>query len=316
MTDTASRLLRLLGMLQAPRSWSGSALAVRLEVDIRTVRRDIERLRELGYPIAAEPGVAGYRLGAGNSMPPLLLEDNEAVAMALALRIAAAGGVQGIDDSLLSSLVKLEQVLPSRLRYRITTLHDATVSVPGNTTPVDPEALAILASTIGQQNILRFDYAKHDGTSARRATEPHKLVHSRGRWYLLGWDIDKKDWRTYRVDRISPKTPDGPRFTLRDASEVNAIGRISHGTSVSVYRYQARITLLVPLAQAAEHIPEGSGVLETIDDHSCTLHTGANSLTHLAIHIAALDMPFRVEAPQELADRMTALAERITQATT
>jgi predicted DNA-binding transcriptional regulator YafY len=213
MLETSARLLRLLSLLQTPGDWTGADLAQRLEVDVRTVRRDIQKLRDLGYPVHATPGAAGYRLGAGTKLPPLLLDDEEAVAVAIGLGTAASGTVTGIEETSLRALAKLEQVLPSRVRHRVNLLHSVTVSLPATGPAVDPAVLTAVAAACREHQRLRFDYHSHDGANSVRDTEPHRLVHTGRRWYLIGWDTDRRDWRTYRVDRIRPRIPAGPRFT-------------------------------------------------------------------------------------------------------
>ncbi|MEV0331590.1 YafY family protein [Nocardia sp. NPDC050717] len=314
MLETSARLLRLLSLLQTPREWTGAELARRLEVDARTVRRDIEKLRTLGYPVDATPGVAGYRLGAGAKLPPLLLDDDEAVAVAIGLRTAAGGSVAGIEDSSLRALTKLEQVLPSRLRHRVSLLHAATVSVPSAAGPVDPEVLTAVAAAIRDSHRIRFDYRTHSGTTSSRTVEPHRLVHTGRHWYLVAWDVDRGDWRTYRADRLAPRTPTGPRFTPR-ADPEDLAGYVTRGVSTSPYRHQATIVLSAPAAVAADRIAPTVGVIEAIDDETCLLHTGSHDLTELAIYVAAFDIPFRVREPPELVARLRTLAARFAEAT-
>ncbi|WP_330228386.1 YafY family transcriptional regulator [Nocardia sp. NBC_00508] len=311
MLETSARLLRLLTLLQTPRDWTGTELAERLDVDVRTVRRDIDKLRTLGYPVDATPGVAGYRLGAGAKLPPLLLDDDEAVAVALGLRTAAGGTIAGIEDSSLRALAKLEQVLPSRLRYRVGMLQAATVTVPSGGPTVDPDTLTTVAGAIRDSHRLRFDYRGHDGVASLRTTEPHRLAHTGRRWYLIGWDIDRDDWRTYRVDRMHPRMPTGPRFTPREAPDTDLSGYLSRGVTTAPYRYTARITLGVPAEVAAERIAPTVGVIEALDTESCLLRTGANSLDELAIYVATFGFPFRVHEPPELVAHIRTLAARL-----
>ncbi|MGY0498962.1 helix-turn-helix transcriptional regulator [Nocardia sp. FBN12] len=314
MLETSARLLELLSLLQTPRMWTGADLAERLEVDARTVRRDIDKLRTLGYPVHAVAGTAGYRLGAGARLPPLLLNDDEAVAVVLGLRTAAGGSVTGIEESSLRALAKLEQILPSRLRQRVAALQAATVTMPAGTATVDPDVLTAIAAAIRDHEQLRFDYRTHDGTEIRRTAEPHRLVHTGRRWYLVGWDVEKKDWRTYRVDRLQPRIPNGPRFTAREAPEVDLAGWVSRGVSTSAYRYRARITLEASAAVAADRIPPTVGVIEAIDDGHCLLHTGSNSLDEIAVYTGLFGFGFQVHEPPELIDHLRALAERVTAA--
>ncbi len=313
--ETSARLLRLLSLLQTPRDWTGSELAERLEVDVRTVRRDIDKLRTLGYPVDAVAGVAGYRLGAGAKLPPLLLDDDEAIAVAVGLRTAAGGTIAGIEESSLRALAKLERVLPSRLRHRVAALEAATVTVPAGTARVDPDVLTTLAAVIRDHERLRFDYRTHQGTESRRSVEPHRLVHTGRHWYLLGWDIDRDDWRTYRVDRLTPRIPTGPRFTPRDAPEIDPAGFVSRGVSTAPYRYQARITLFAPAAVAADRIAPTVGVIEAVDADTCVLHTGSDSLDELAVYVGVFGFDCRIHEPTELVDHIRTLTARLAAAT-
>src|SRR5687767_9354023 len=200
MWETSARLLRLLSLLQTRRDWSGAELAERLEITPRTVRRDIDRLRGLGYPVLASAGTAGYRLGAGADLPPLLLDDDEAVAVAVGLRTAAGGSVAGIKETSVRALAKLEQVLPSRLRHRVNALWTSTVPVPGDGPTVNPEVLTAIAGACRDHQRLRFDYRDHSGAGSVRTVEPHRLVCWGRRWYLLAWDTDRQEWRSFRAD--------------------------------------------------------------------------------------------------------------------
>jgi predicted DNA-binding transcriptional regulator YafY len=206
MLQTSARLLRLLSLLQARAEWSGAELAEELGVTTRTVRNDVQRLRDLGYPVQASPGVGGgYRLGAGAALPPLLLDDEEAVAVAVGLRTAAGASVTDIQETSIRALAKLEQVLPSRLRHRVHALQAATVEIPAPGPTVDAAVLTAVAAACRDDQRLRFDYRDHDGSASVRTVEPHRLVHDRGRWYLVAWDRDRADWRTFRADRIQPR---------------------------------------------------------------------------------------------------------------
>ncbi|GAB3893652.1 hypothetical protein GCM10029964_070780 [Kibdelosporangium lantanae] len=229
MWDTSARLLRLLSLLQTPRDWTGADLAERLEVDVRTVRRDIDKLRALGYPVDATRGTAGYRLGAGAKLPPLLLDDDEAIAVAIGLRTAASGTVAGIEESSLRALAKLDQVLPSRLRHRVNLLHAVTVTVPGRGPSVDPDVLTTVARACHDHQELRFDYQSRDAEPSVRHVRPHRLVHTAHRWYLVAWDVERDDWRTYRVDRLRPRIPTGPRFTPGPPPDDDLVRYLSRG---------------------------------------------------------------------------------------
>jgi len=233
MHQTSARLLALLSLLQARRDWPGELLAERLDVSPRTVRRDVDRLRELGYPIRAVKGPdGGYRLDAGTQLPPLLFDDEQAVALAVALRIAVSSGA-GIEEAAARALTTVRQVMPARLRHRIDALH---VTAIGRGPQADSAVLATLGDVIRAREVLRFDYASASGSASAaaaaaaaaaaepgppvpgppRRVEPHHLVARSGRWYLLAWDLDRNDWRTFRADRIGPRAPTGPRFTPRE----------------------------------------------------------------------------------------------------
>ena len=314
MLETSARLLRLLSLLQTPGEWTGVELAQRLAVDVRTVRRDIQKLRDLGYPVHAIPGAAGYQLGAGTKLPPLLLDDEEAVAVAVGLRTAASGAVTGIEETSLRALAKLEQVLPARVRHRVDVLNEVTVTISAAGPTVDPDVLTAIATACREHERLRFDYHRHDGTDSVRETEPHRLVHTGRRWYLVGWDTDRQDWRTYRVDRIRPRVPTGPRFDPRPAPDVDLAGYLARGVSTAVYRYQARITLYAPAEAAAERIPPTVGVIEAVDPHTCVLHTGSNALDEIAVYVALFGFRFRIDEPPELIAHIRALADRLNDA--
>src|SRR4051794_28345131 len=198
------------------REWPGVELAERLEVGRRTIRRDVDRLRRLGYPVHATPGVAGgYRLGPGASLPPLLLDEEEAVAVAVGLRTAASVGVAGIEETSVRALAKLEQVLPSRLRRRVAAVGSATVAFPGTGPAVDAETLAVIAAAARDGERLRFRYRAHDGRPAPGVAEPLRLVHTGRRWYLVAWDVERGAWRTFRVDRMGPRIAADRRFEPR-----------------------------------------------------------------------------------------------------
>src|SRR6187200_998854 len=198
MTATSGRLLQLLSLLQARRDWTGPELADRLEVSGRTIRRDIERLRELGYPVDSLTGPAGgYRLRAGTAMPPLLLDDEEAIAIAVGLRTAARASVTGIEETAVRALVKLEQVLPAHLRRRVGALGSATIAPPVGGPTVDPQHLTVIATACRDSECLRFAYRRRDGTDSRREVEPHSVVNRGRRWYLVAWDRQREDWRSF-----------------------------------------------------------------------------------------------------------------------
>ncbi|WP_090929888.1 helix-turn-helix transcriptional regulator [Nonomuraea jiangxiensis] len=312
MLDTAARLLKLLSLLQAHREWSGPELSARLGVSTRTIRYDVERLRSLGYPVHATPGVAGgYRLGAGAALPPLLLDDDEAVAVAVGLGRAAGGGVEGIEETSVRALAKLEQVLPSRLRRRVSALNAYTVQVPMGGTPatVAPEVLTMIANAARDHERIRFDYTGHEGEATVRDVEPHRLVHRRGRWYLVGYDVERRDWRTFRVDRLRPRTPGGPRFTPRELPEGGDVaGYVEKGVSTAMWRHRATVLLHAP-AERMSALPLGLDV-EPVDEVSCLVKLGGDDLPGMAVWIGFLGVDFEVLDPPELAEHVLRLSER------
>ncbi|MBD0419708.1 YafY family transcriptional regulator [Streptomyces sp. TRM S81-3] len=317
MLETSARLLRLLSLLQAHREWSGPDLADRLGVSPRTVRRDVERLRELGYPVNASPGTGGgYQLGAGAELPPLLLDDDEAVAVAVGLRTAAGQGVEGIGETSVRALAKLEQVLPDRLRRRVSALNTFTVPMmrAARPTAVDPAVLTELAHLCRDAERLRFEYRGHDGTATRRTVEPYRLVCSERRWYLVAFDLDRADWRTFRVDRIEPRPPHGPRFVPREPPAEDLAAYVSQGVSTRAYATQAVVRLLVPLEEAAEEISPIAGVLEPEGPGSCLLRTGAGSLEVMVVHVMMLGFEFEVLEPAELIGEIRTARDRLTRA--
>ncbi|MET7988699.1 MULTISPECIES: YafY family protein [unclassified Streptomyces] len=317
MLETSARLLRLLSLLQAHREWSGADLAGRLGVTARTVRRDVERLRELGYPVNATPGTGGgYQLGAGAELPPLLLDDEEAVAVAVGLRTAAGQAIEGIGESSVRALAKLEQVLPSRLRRRVGALNAFTVPMLRGPLPsaVDPAVLTDLANACRDSERLRFEYRDHSGSSTRRTVEPYRLVCTEHRWYLVAWDVDRDDWRTFRADRVTPRPPHGPRFTPRTPPAENLAEYVSKGVSIGAYAMEAVVRLLVPIEEAAARISPSAGTLEAVGDDCCLLRAGAASLDVMVIHVLMTGFEFEVLEPAELRDAMRRARDRLSRA--
>ncbi|MQY08107.1 helix-turn-helix transcriptional regulator [Actinomadura macrotermitis] len=311
MLETSARLLKLLSLLQTHRDWSGAELSERLGVTTRTVRRDVDRLRELGYHVHATAGAPGYRLGAGADLPPLLLDDDEAVAVAVGLRTAAGGSVAGIEETSVRALAKLERVLPARLRHRVHALRSMTVPMMGAAEPVAPEALTAIAAACRGHEGLRFDYRSRDGEESSRSAEPHRLVHSGRRWYLVGWDVDRRDWRTYRVDRMRLRTPNGPRFVPRDPPDEDLAAYTSRAISSAPYRHRARFTVHAPAEVVAGRMPPTVGTVEPVDEHSCVLLCGANDLDEIVVWVALLGVGFEAHDPPELVERIAAMATRL-----
>jgi predicted DNA-binding transcriptional regulator YafY len=316
MTATSGRLLKLLSLLQTRRDWPGEELARRLEVSGRTIRRDIERLRDLGYPVDALTGPAGgYRLHAGTAMPPLLLDDDEAVAIAVGLRTAARASVTGIEESAVRALVKLEQVLPAHLRRRVRALGSATVAPPVAGPTVDPQHLTVIAAACRDSECLRFAYRSRDGTESRREVEPHSLVNLGRRWYLVAWDRRRDDWRTFRIDRLTRPASSGVRFVPRELPGRDAAAFVELSISRTPNRFEASVILHAAAEEIARRVPSYWGTIEPIDERTCRYRSGDDDLGWLAIRIAMLDVDFEVQEPPELTERLEALADRLGRAT-
>jgi predicted DNA-binding transcriptional regulator YafY len=262
MLETSARLLRLLSLFQGRRYWSGSDLANRLEVTCRTLRRDVGKLRTLGYPIHSTSGAeGGYQLGAGATMPPLLLDDEEAVAVALGVRYAAAGAIEGVEEASLRALSKIEQILPPRLGRRVAALQTVVVTPAQCGSGVNARMLSAIAGACRDQEALRFRYRDHAGAASSRSVEPHRLVSTGRRWYLVAWDSDRRDWRTFRVDRIQPRLTAGPRVAPRDPPARDLGAYVTRGVW-NAPACRARIKLLVAADVVAARLPPYIGLLE------------------------------------------------------
>ncbi|MEO7061600.1 MAG: WYL domain-containing protein [Lapillicoccus sp.] len=311
MSDTTGRALRLLSLLQARPVWTGPALAERLGVTTRSIRRDVERLREFGYPVRATKGVGGgYQLGAGLALPPLLLDDEEAVAIAVCLRLAAGGTIEGLGEAAVRTLAKLDQVLPARLRSKVAAVHGATVTLDSTAERVDSETLLTLARACRETERLTFAYAAATGAATERRTEPYRLIATGRRWYLMAFDLDRDDWRSFRLDRISAAAATGWRFTPREAPDAATF--VQRSVSQSPYRFVARVRVQAGAAEVAAVVPPTAGQTERLDDRTTLLTTGGNRLDWMALHIASLPWPVEVLDPPELAAAMRELAERLT----
>jgi predicted DNA-binding transcriptional regulator YafY len=315
MRETASRLLDLLSLLQTRRDWPGSELAERLEVSARTVRRDVGRLRALGYPVESLTGPAGgYRLSAGTAMPPLLLDEEEAIAIAVGLRTAARASVTGIEETSIRALVKLEQVLPAHLRRRVAALGSATIAAPAAGPTVDPQHLTTIAACCRDADCLRFQYRGRDGTATRREVEPHSLVNLGRRWYLVGWDRRREGWRTFRVDRLSRPASTGIRFTPRELPAQDAAAYVQQSIAGAWSRYEARVTVHAAAEEIAARLPFVAGSLEPIDAGHCEYRTADDDLEWLALRIAMLGVDVEVHEPPELSEQLELLARRLSRA--
>ncbi|MBS2938525.1 WYL domain-containing protein [Nocardioides sp. J2M5] len=324
MTTTTSRLLHLLSLLQTRRDWPGAVLAERLEVSHRTVRRDVDRLREMGYSIQATMGPdGGYRLGAGSELPPLLFDDDQTVAVAVALQTAPAAGV-GIEEDAVRALATIRQVMPSRLRHRLDAIEVTAIAGrvgSGSPTRVSTEVLVSLAQTVRAREVLRFDYAARDAdpdadhdvdsTTPPRRVEPHRIVTSHGRWFLLAWDLDREDWRLFSVDRVTPRIPTGPRFTPRQVPGGDVEEFVSarfKGRDVNEWACRGTVILDLP---ARDVLPfAGDGTVRALDDHRCSLEIGSWSWGSLAASFGRFEVRMEVVEPPELTDAFAVLAQR------
>jgi predicted DNA-binding transcriptional regulator YafY len=291
--DPTARILRLLSLLQTYRHWAGDDLSDRLGVSPRTIRRDVDRLRELGYPVDTSRGTGGgYQLAAGTRIPPLLLDDDEAVAIAVGLRTAAGGGVTGIEETSLQALAKLQQVLPARLRRRVDALAEATETTvfTGRQQPTVPaDVLVAVAQACRGQEQLRFGYEAADGTGSSRLVEPHRLVARGRRWYLVAWDLQRDAWRTFRLDRLSRPFANGVRFTPRELPAEDAAAYVAQALRSVPRSNEALVALPLPLAEAAERVPRWMGEL-TADGPDRTLLRAANdNVEWLAITLTMID---------------------------
>ncbi|MFE6198030.1 helix-turn-helix transcriptional regulator [Streptomyces sp. NPDC057838] len=316
-TDTPARLLTLLSLLQTPREWPGGELADRLGVSRRTVRRDIDRLRELGYPVQATKGAdGGYRLVAGKAMPPLVLDDEEAVAIAVGLRAGAGHAVEGLDEASVRALAKLEQVLPGRLRHRVTTLQAATTPLTSGDGPsIAPETLTVMASTVAGRERLRFAYRAADGTASRRLTEPYRLVSTGRRWYLVAYDLDRDDWRTFRVDRVSEPFATGARFTPRELPTGDAAEYLRRSMHRQQRTYDFVVTFAAPADFVAARVPAWLGAPEPVDEGSCRLRGSTGDAPQwVALRLAMLECDFTVHEPGELVEAVRDLGSRLSRA--
>ena len=311
MLETSARLLRLLSLLQGRRDWTSAELATRLGVSTRTIRNDVGRLRGLGYPVYARPGVAGgYRLGTGAALPPLLLDDEEAVAVAVGLRTAASGSIAGIEETSVRALAKLQQVLPSRLRRRVSAFQAYALPIPSRGPQADPDVLTVIAGACRDHERLRFDYRAHSGAASRRSVEPYRLVNYQQRWYLVAWDTERHAWRTFRVDRIKPRTPAGPRFTPRALPPDREIAaQVARGVGEATWRYRARVIVHAPASHVRGRLPIPVEV-ESLGEDQCAFEPGADDPQLLALYLGMLDADFTIVDSPELVNALHKLTGR------
>jgi predicted DNA-binding transcriptional regulator YafY len=321
MANTSSRTLRLLSLLQTHRYWPGAELAERLGVSPRTLRRDVDRLRELGYPVQAQRGVeGGYQLAAGAALPPLVVDDEEAVAIAVGLQAAAQGAVEGIAESSVQALAKLVQVMPARLRRRVEALRAMTVPARWDGRPqpgVDPGLLTSVALACRDTERVRFSYTAADGQRTDRQVEPHRLVWLGRRWYLVGYDLDRHDWRSYRLDRASGLRATGARFAPRQLPAADAAAFVRAGIDTVRAVYEAEVLVDAPAAVVRERIGRWSTVEDT-GPGRCRIRMTADSLDWaviaLGIALGATGADFQVVSPPELLDLVRDWGRRFSQA--
>ncbi|MFI6783441.1 helix-turn-helix transcriptional regulator [Micromonospora sp. NPDC050276] len=307
---TTERVLRLLTLLQRRLSWTATELAAELDVTDRCVRRDVQRLRTLGYPVHAAPGVGGgYRLGAGTRLPPLLLDDEEAIATAVSLRLAAGGTVAGASEAALRALAKLDQVMPSRLRAEVRAVHGATDTLIRPVAEIDAELLVTLARACRDAVRVRFRYPGRDAGEQERTVEPIRMVTTGRRWYLMAWDVDRADWRTFRLDRMRAATATTWRFRAREHPDPVAF--VQRAVTGAPYRYLARVRVHAPADQVREVVPPQVGRVEDDCDGWSVLVLGGDSLDWLAAHLARLSYEVDVLEPPELREAAALLARRL-----
>ncbi len=317
MTDPTSRVLDLLSLLQTHRFWSGIELSERLGVSPRTLRRDVDRLRSLGYPVDATPGAAGgYRLAAGAHMPPLLLDDEEAIAIAVGLRAAAGAAIEGIEETSVRAMAKLDQVLPDRLRRRVDAVHSNVVSLRWGSWDgpmVDPEDLAVLSQACRDHEQARFEYERADGEASRRLVEPHALVSAGRRWYLVAWDVRRDDWRTFRLDRLRDARLAGARFDPRELPAADAAEFVARSLSSRPSRHEAKVLVRGSVEDVEPVARWAGGEVEPVDATTCSVTLGADWLDWLAVGVSSLAMRFEVQldAPPELVEELATMCTRL-----
>jgi predicted DNA-binding transcriptional regulator YafY len=315
MAETTSRVLLLLGLLQSRRVWTGAELAERLDVTTRSVRRDVDRLRDLGYPVNAGKGHGGgYQLGAGATLPPLLLDPDEAVAVAVCLRLGAGGSVAGVGESALRALSKLDQVLPARLRSQVAAVNDATVTLTPNSpaSQVEPAVLMTLARACRDREHVTAGYVDRSGATTRRRLEPYQLVTTGHRWYLLAYDRDRADWRSLRLDRMADVAARGSTFIRRGAPD--AADFIQRSITSSPYSFVARVRYDAPPDVVAQHFSPATATIEPDGPDACIVTTGADDPERLALYLAMVGRDFEVLEPAAVADAARVVADRLRRA--
>lgn len=299
MSDVTTRALRLLALLQSRSVWTGPELAAEMGVTTRTVRRDVDRLRELGYPVLTSAGHGGgYQLGAGRALPPLLLSSSEAVAVAVGLRLAAASGVDGLDEEALRALAALDRILPGPVRAEVGAVTDALGVITRHAPGARPEVLIALATAVRDGVRVRVDYERADGERFERRLEPYRVLSMEGRWYLFAWDLAREDWRTFRLDRMHAVHASTFPITERPTPDIDAAVR----ESITVGAYSAAVTvrILAPLAAIAPQVPARAATVTADGPEACILRAGSDDLHWVAMHLASIGAPIEVIDPPEL----------------
>lgn len=316
MGNTSSRTLRLLSLLQTHRYWSGDELAARLDVSVRTLRRDVDRLRELGYPVEAHRGIeGGYQLAAGASLPPLAVDDDEAVALAIGLRAAAQGAVTGIEESSIRALAKIVQVMPPRLRRRVDALNAVTVpAVWGEESSVEAGILTAVAQACRDEERLRFSYTGRSGDQTERHVEPHRVVSLGRRWYLVAYDLTRHDWRSFRLDRLESPRGTGTRFRSRELPAADAAAFVRAGIDSVPAAHTVEALVYAPASGVRAALGQW-GTVEDIGHDRCRLRMTADNLDWPALALGAVGAEFEVLGPPELIDHLREWSERFNRAT-
>lgn len=317
MANTSSRTLRLLSLLQTHRYWPGAELADRLQVSVRTLRRDVDRLRELGYPVEAHRGVdGGYQLAAGAVLPPLLVDDEEAVALAIGLRAAAQGAVAGIEEAAIRALTKVVQVMPPRLRRQMDALRAVTVPAVWGTGPtVDPGILTAVAQSCRDEERLRFSYTARDGERTARCVEPHRLVSLGRRWYLVAYDLNRHDWRSFRLDRLDDPRSTGERFRPRELPADDAAAFVRAGIdNIPTASHTVEALVQAPAAGVRRLVGQWATV-EDLGEERCGLRMTVDTLDWPALALGAVGAEFEVLGPPELVEHIREWGARFTRAT-
>ena len=306
MSDVTSRALRLLALLQARTVWTGPELAREMGVTTRTVRRDVDRLRQMGYPVLTSAGHGGgYQLGAGRALPPLLLSSTEAAAVAVGLRLAAASGLEGLDEEALRALAALDRILPASVRAEVGAVSSAMGVISRDGPGTRSEVLMALATAVRDEVRVRLDYERADGERFERRIEPYRVLSVEGRWYLFAWDLDREDWRTFRMDRMHAVHPSTFTFAARETPDIEHAVRES--ITVAGYRAACTVRILAPYAQVAPMISARTGTLEADGEEACVLRAGADQLRWVAVHLAGMGLPVEVIDPPELLEEIEAL---------